>query len=273
MSWLENQVAEYGEQIAEDIQRYLRTSGVTQEVNFISGAYGVRRFLLHFSVKGATVAISEIESIPLQTGGGAPTMTSKENMAELERALTRLYNNMQGGLQWSKGVLGCIRDCDNQLQLFPFFNEDSEKIAVEKLPIPPTPHPLEGATYLRLKASMQAQIEPVVHRSQSLSHEWSVWEIEQNELFLVYGDPDRPERVDRHKCKVLGTFGADSYWDWQVEEPLFDEKIFCWENFVGDWDSVVELALMTTARLKADWLFISVVGDGESSLFVAVWDV
>ena len=120
MSWLERQVSEYGERVAEDIQRYLRTTGVAQEIHFISGPYGVRRFLLHFQVKGAMVSILEIESIPLQGGGGAPTMTSKENLKELERALTRLYNNMQGGLHWSRGVLGCIRDCDNQLQLYPF---------------------------------------------------------------------------------------------------------------------------------------------------------
>ena len=272
MSWLERQVEQYGERVAEDIQRYLRTTGVAQEINLISGPYGVRRFLLHFAEKGAMVSIIEIESIPLQSGGGAPTLTSKENLGELERALTRLYNNMQGGLQWSRGVLGCLRDCDNQLQLYPFFDEDVEQITVQKLPIPAVPHPLEGNEYQHLKASMEAKMGPVIQKTQSLSHEWSVWEIENDELFLMYGDPERPEGVDRKRCKVLGTFSPDFYWDWQVSEPLFDETIFCWENFIADWDAIVEFALMTTARLGADWLFISVVGDGDTSLFVAVWD-
>ena len=270
--WLERQIAQYGEQIGEDIQRYLRTTGVDEHVHLLCGAYGVRRFLLHFMSKGATISILEIESIPSSKGGGVPTQASRENVQELERALTRLWNNMQGGLQWSKGVLGVVRDCDNQYQLFPFFDDDVEKISVEKLPMPTPEHPLEGVKYQTLKDSFQAQIAPVMSRTQSLSHEWSVWEINEKELFLVYGNPERPDSVERKRCEVLGTFDAESYWEWQVEEPLFEEEIFCWENFIGDWDACVELALFTTARLGADWLFISLVGEGDMSLCVAVWD-
>jgi hypothetical protein len=272
MSWLEQQVANFGEAFGTDLQRYLQAAGVEKSLHNLAGMFGVRRFLVRFARKGNLVSVQEVESIALQFGGGPPTNQNRETIAELERALTRLRNNMIGGPVWEYGLIGFVRDCDNQYELFPFFDDDSTKISLNELPMPPSGHPLEGIEYKSLHDSMQAQIIPIIQRSQSTSHGWDVWQVQNGELFLLYGDPEQPDNVVRKKCQVLGTFGSNYYWEWQVEEPLFKEEVFCWENFLCDWDSAVELGFVCTARMEADWLFFSVVEGTEFTLFVAVWE-
>ena len=179
---------------------------------------------------------------------------------------------MLGGPEWSIGAIGFVRDCDNQQIIYPFFDEDAQKISLNELPVPEQGHPLEGIQYKHLLASMQAQIVPIAQKTQGTTHGWSVWQIQENELVLVYGPPEAPESVVRKRCQVLGTFGAHQYWEWQVQSPLFDEEVFCWENLLCDWDAAVELGFVCTARLNADWLFFSVVNDADLTLFVAVWE-
>lgn len=272
MSWLERQIVTYGEGFGNDLQRYLQAAGVDRAMHGLAGNFGVRRFMIRFARQGNLISVLEVESVALQFGGGKPSAQNRETIAEVERALTRLQNNMLGGPTWHHGVIGLVRDSDNQQQLYPFFDEDADKISINELPVPDTGHPLEGPEYRRLRDSMEAQIMPIVQRSNSTAHGWDIWQIQGEELFLVYGDPQQPENIVRKKCRVLGTFGADYYWEWQVENPLFDEEVFCWENFLCDWDAAVELGFVCTARLQADWLFFSVVEGADVTLFVAVWE-
>jgi len=272
MSWLERQIANYGEEFGNDLQRYLQAAGVDRALHLLSGNFGVRRFMIRFARQGNLISIQEVESIALQFGGGKPSNQNRDTIAEMERSLTRLRNNMLGGPIWSQGVIGFVRDCDNQQAIYPFFDEDAEKISLNELPVPESGHPLEGNEYRRLRASMEAQIMPIVQRSNATAHGWDIWQIQEGELVLVYGDPQQPESIVRKKCQVLGTFGSDYYWEWQVEKPLFDEEVFCWESFLCDWDSAVELGFVCTAKLHADWLFFSVVEGAEITLFVAVWE-
>ena len=272
MSWLERQIANYGEEFGNDLQRYVQAAGLDKALHALSGNFGVRRFMVRCARQGKSIKVQEVESVPLQFGGGSPSAQTRDKILELERALTRLHNNMLGGPVWKKGVIGFVRDCDNQHAIYPFFDEDAEKISLNELPVPESGHPLEGHEYKALRDSMEAQIIPIVQRSQATTHGWNIWEVHGKELILLYGDPKAPDSIVRKKCQVLGTFGANYYWEWQVEKPLFEEEVFCWENLLCDWDSAVELGFVCTARLKADWLFFSVVEEADLTLFVAVWE-
>jgi hypothetical protein len=273
MSWMARQVQQFGQGFEQDLQRYIRAAGIYQAVHDICGAFGVRRFILRFAKKNSDIALQEVESIALQYGGGAPTHTTKEALGEVRKALLRLYNNMLGGPTWNKGAVAIIRDCDNNLQVLAFFDEDADQIAIEHLPIPTQGHPLESKEYVHMKASLEAQLEPIMAHTQSISHDWDMWEIQQDNLHVLYVDSQGNQSVETKRCAVLATFMSEGVWEWQVEEPLFSQEVFCWENFVCDWDAAVELGLVCVAKLNATWLFFSIVNeDPQTTLFVAVWD-
>ena len=271
MTWLENQIAQYGAAFEEDIQRYMQSAGLYQSVHQLCGPFGVRRFIIRFQKKGTDIHIQALESIPLQYGGGAPPQQTREKIDEIKRSLQRLYNNMSGGPKWQSGCMGVIRDLDNNLQIVPFFDGDAEDISVEMLPLPAQGHPLEGPEYLQLKASLAAQLEPIMHNTQAIAHDWDFWEINDDTLSLVYMD-ETGQHIENKRCLVLSTY-TQGEWAWQVNEPLFEQEIFCWEYFISDWDSAMELGLVSAARLNASWLFYSVVDEqNQSMLFVVVWD-
>jgi len=272
MSWLTTQVNTHGDGFEARLIDTLQQAGVYDAVFNICGPFGVRRFVVRFESKGHTIDITEIETLPLQYGGGAPQATTPQNMKILKQTLKTLKHKMSGWATWEQGVLGVVRNCDNEMQVIPFFDSDVEGISVEHLPTPPQGHPLEDRAYLHLKASVQAQLEPVFMNTNAISHDWKEWEIDENILTLVYED-DIESTVERKRCQVLATLDQDGVWAWQVSEPLFSEEVFCWEYFLCDWDSAVELGMVCVARLNGTWLFYSLVStDPQVTLFVAVWD-
>jgi hypothetical protein len=190
----------------------------------------------------------------------------------LRQTLSTLHRSMAPWASWNKGLFGVVRNCDNEMQVIPFFDEDVEGVSVEHLPTPPQGHPLEERAYLKLKASVQAQLEPVYLNTMAISHDWTEWAIDGEELRLLYQD-DIETTVEKKRCKVLATFDSSGQWTWQVPEPLFSEEVFCWEYFLCDWESAMELGMLSVARLNGTWLFYSLVStDPQVTLFVAVWD-
>ncbi len=272
MGWLTTQVETHGSEFESMLIDAMQQAGVYDTVFAICGPFGVRRFVLRFVTKGHTIEITEIENLPLQYGGGAPTMTTSENMQRLRQALKKLKGQMTSWATWEKGTLGVIRNCDNEMQVIPFFDADTEGVSVEHLPTPSQGHPLEDREFLHVKASTQAQMEPVYQNTSAIAHDWVEWSIENDVLSLVYED-DIESTVERKRCKVLATFDQNGTWTWQVPEPLFAEEVFCWEYFICDWDAAMELGMLCTARLNGTWLFHSLVShDPQVTLLVAVWD-
>ena len=107
----------------------------------------------------------------------------------------------------------------------------------------------------------------------AISADWDIWEITDDRLLLIYGDPNAEGNVVNKRCFVLATLAHDSMqWSWQVAEPLADDGPFVWPEFVCDWDSAMELAITTAAGIDASWVMASVVEGQELTLFVAVWD-
>lgn len=272
MSWLETQVSVHGHTFESQMINALNDAGVYDSIFRICGFYGVRRFVIRFEYTSQGIRVNEIENLPLHYGGGAPTNATRELVDVLRQNLNTLYRSMAPWASWQKGLFGVVRNCDNEMQVIPFFNEDADAITVEHLPIPPQGHPLEHTDYTRLRASMAAQLEPVLQNTYAISHDWMEWAIDDNVLTLVYAD-EYEQYAERKRCRVLGTFDATGTWAWQVSEPLFSEEVFCWEHFVCDWDSAVELGMVCTARLNGTWLFFSLVSeDPQVTLLVAVWD-
>ncbi len=272
MSWLENQVAQHGEKFEEQLIQVLDLSGVYSTVFQLCGPFGVRRFILRFEYQVRGLTISELENLPLHYGGGSPTAATRDNLEQVRTSLAELHSKMSEWAPWKKGLLSIVRDCDNQIQVIPFFDEDCALISVEHLPMPPQGHPLEGREYLQLQGSLQAQLEPVYLNTQAISHDWTEWAIDEEMLTLLYAEQYGQE-VERKRCQVLATFDASGVWSWQVSEPLFSEDVFCWEGFVCDWEAAVELGMVCVARLKGAWLFFSLVSEEpQVTLFVAVWD-
>lgn len=272
MSWLETQVSVHGRTFESQMIDALNTTGVYDTVFQLCGNFGVRRFVVRFEQIGQVMRVNEIENLPLHYGGGAPTNATREMVELLRQRLSDLHRIMSSWAPWTKGLVGVVRNCENEMQVIPFFDEDCDAITVEHLPIPPNGHPLEHMDYTRLKASMVAQLQPVILNTHSISHDWLEWAIDGEVLSLVYAD-DYEQYVERKRCKVLATFDANGTWTWQVPEPLYSEEVFCWEHFLCDWDNAVELGMFCTARLNGTWLFYSLVNeDPQVTLFVAVWD-
>ena len=272
MGWLSTQVEQHGSDFEGMLIDAMQRADVYDAIFTLCGPFGVRRFMLGFTMKGHSVDVTELETLPLQYGGGAPSSTGPETMQRVKLALNALRKDMQQWAPWSHGTLGVVRNCDNEMQVIPFFDDDIEGISVDNLPTPPQGHPLEDRAYINVKASVQAQMEPVYLNTMAISHDWAEWAIDGDELRLLFQD-DIETTVEKKRCKVLATFDESGEWAWQVPEPLFSEEVFCWEYFLCDWDAAMELGMLSVARLNGTWLFYSSVStDPQVTLFVAVWD-
>ena len=272
MGWLTEQTSKFGPELEGRLIAALEQAGLYTQIVEMCGPFGVRRFLLRFAVKGQRVELSEVETVPLHHGGGAPKGLDRDNIEALKRSLKVLWSDMSAWASWERGLLSVVRDCDNQLQVIPFFDEDADAITLEQVPIPQQGHPLEDRAYVHLKASLQAQLSPVVQNTQSISQDWQEWAIDGDMLTLIYAD-EYEQSAERKRCKVLATFDQHGTWTWQVAEPLFSEEVFCWEFFLCDWPAAIELGMVCVARLNGTWLFQSLVSeDPQVTLLAVVWD-
>ena len=273
MSWLERNASFFHGDPLEEINRFVRAAGVDRSLNEFSGVFGVRRFIIHFSRTNGVTKVTEIESVRLSHGGGPPPPDPERQAVKVvEQCLERLYMNMAVGPVWQEGAIGFVRDVDNNCSIAPFFDEDKHLLLLNKLPLPDEGHPLEDPEYRKVVAMMESQIDTVWARTSAMSPEWDVWDIQNGKLRLIFGSPDFPTEVWRREVKVLGTFDLGrQIWAWEVDSPLFSENVYRWEYFFSSWEGAMELSVLTTARLNANWLFVSEVEGGEVALFAAVW--
>ena len=272
MGWFDRQSKTHGIDLSQSIGRYLRAAGIDKALHAWCGPFGVRRLLLHFHHAQGRIQITSVESIHLQYGGGSPPDLTPDVRASLEKALLKLHQNMSIGPSWSQGVLGFIRNHENQHSIVPFFDEDISLAKLDLLPVPETGHPLEDPMYRRLVGSFEAQMEPIWARTHTVAHEWDEWEIDGGELKLIFGSVEQPREVWRRRCQVLATLSSNSKWVWQCGDPLFDGSPFNWQEFICDYGAAMELGGLCAARLGADWVFVSAVEDSQLMLLVAVWE-
>jgi len=230
-----------------------------------------------------TVDIVDIVAMPLAAGGGPPPPDpSGELLPALARALTRLHANMAVGPDWTRGVLGYVRDSRGRTQLFPLFDEDSDVARLDGLPVPPGPgHPLEQPAYARLLATWESRMAQVHSRTARVRPDWDLWTVDDDALTLCYdpvpgvqGLDDAQQWKDRRRfrCHPLGTFlPARQRFRWQTGRRPGGEEPFAQAELVTDWAAAHELALMSAAWLGAAWMFTGEIGDRGELLYAAVF--
>ena len=206
-----------------------------------------------------------------------PPDLNGQRMEALSQALGRLYRATTSTSQgWHRGAIGYTRDARGKVHLYPLFDDETDGARVDKLPMPgPPAHPLETPEYLRLRESLIAPCRQIHARSYNRGQDWEDWEIKDDTqllLHLAFKSDGSPERSRTHSCQVLGTF--EPTWNrftWRTEQPLFTEQVFNLGDFGATYDAAMELALVTAARLGAEWLFVQPIDDRDTVLLVAVF--
>lgn len=272
MTWFDRQLnGRSPEEVELEHGRFLRAAGVGRALDALSGTFGVRRYVVRFGESGGQVRVSELETVALSCGGGPPAPDpTGERIAQLEKALTSLHRNMSTGPRWETGAIAVLRNSEGGTDLLPLFDEDAAESRLEDLPNPGPPgHPLETPEYRRLLAEHEAQMAAVHGETARLGRTWSEWAVSEDDqnLELVF-----ESGVQRYKCRTLATFDPSKSWfEWEVEEPLFPNDVFSWAGFASDFDPAIELGMLATARLGAAWLFVQVFDPDGSVVLVAVW--
>jgi len=125
--------------------RFLRAAGVGAALDALSGAFGVRRYVVRFGESDGRVRVSGVDTVALGCGGGPPPADPKgERIAKLEKALTALHRNMSTGPRWETGAIAVLRNAENVTDILPLFDEDAAEARLADLPNPGPPgHPLE----------------------------------------------------------------------------------------------------------------------------------
>ena len=272
MTWFERQLnGRSPEEVDLEHGRFLRAAGVDRALHALSGTFGVRRYVVRFGESGGRVRVSQIDTVALSCGGGPPPPDAAgERISRLEKALTALHRNMSTGPKWDTGAVAVLRNSEGGTDVMPLFDEDAAEAKLEDLPNPGPPgHPLETPEYHRLLAEHEAQMASVHGETARLGREWNEWSVSEDDqsLELVFDSG-----VRRYRCQTLATFEPGQSWfEWEVEQPLFPDDVFSWAGFLSDFDPAIELGMLATARLGADWLFVQTFDADGSVVLVAVW--
>jgi hypothetical protein len=272
MTWFERQLnGRSTDEVELEHGRLLRAAGVDRALAALSGSYGVRRYVVRFGESGGQVRVSLVDTVPLSCGGGPPLRDpAGAKITKLERALTALHRNMSTNSAWETGAIAVLRNAEGDTDLLPLFDEDAADSLLVDLPNPGPPgHPLETPAYHRLVAEHEAQVAAVHGETARLGRTWTEWAVSEDDqsLELVFESGPR-----KYRCQTLGTFEpAKSWFEWEVEEPLFPDDVFSWAGFLADLDPCIELGMLATARLGAAWLFVQSFDADGSVVLVAVW--
>jgi len=272
MGWFERQLqGQSPEEVELEHGRLLRAAGVDSALTQLSGPYGVRRYVVRFGETDGKVRVSEIEAVALSCGGGPPPVDPVgDRMVGLERSLQALHRNMSTSSRWETGAIAVLRNAEGATDILPLFDEDAAEAALSDLPNPGPPgHPLETPEYLGLIAAHEAQMVSVHAETSRLGRAWSEWDVSEDDtsLALVF-----ESGVQRYRCQTLATFNPSrSMFQWEVSEPLFQEDVFNWASFSAAMDPSIELGMLATARLGADWLFVQAFDADGTMVLAAVW--
>ena len=125
--------------------------------------------------------------------------------------------------------------------------------------------------------SWEGPLSDVQLRTAAVSPDWDEWEVVDDHTLVLFwgGGPEGPppSQVRRHRCRTLATFQPRwSRFTWRTEGNLFEERVFHAESFPATFDAAVEVALLSCARLRAQWLFVQPYDDDGGVLMVAVFD-
>ena len=273
MSWFaRNLQGRDPDELDEELGRFLRAAGVDRALEQMCGPYGCRRFVIRYSIQGATVALTDLETHPLPFGGGPPDPRGAEDAFQpLAAAVNRLHRNMGTGLPWSRGAVAVLRDAEGRMDILPLFDEDADEAQLADLGLPGPPgHPLEGSLYKDLVDANEAGMGAVHGETSRRRGSWSGWTISDDDTTLTL---NHTTGTSRHRIRVLGTFHpTTNRFMWATDGALFDEPVYTSSSYSATMDSVMELSMATCARLGATWLFMETMNPQGDWVLAAVWD-
>jgi hypothetical protein len=280
VGWFERQCSgrDPGE-VSKEHARYVRAAGVDRALDELAGPFGVRRFLVRFSLRGAAMRLDSVDAMPLNWGGGPPPEDPSGRVrARLEATLGRLHRNMATGPAWSRGAISYVRDAQGRTEVQLSFDDDADDTRLDALPLPGPPgHPLEDPGTEHMMRAWEGPMAEVQVRSAAVTPDWDEWEVIDDHTLVLYwgGGPEGPPPTDtrRARCRTLATYQPRwSRFTWRTGDPLFEDAVFSVEFFPATFDAAVELALVAAARLQARWLFVQPYDESGSVLMVAVFD-
>lgn len=273
MSWFGRQArGRSPAEVEREHARYLRASGLLSALDQLAGPYGCRRFAVRFEVRGGKVRLGVMEGVPLAWGGGPPPVDPSGRTTDaLVTSLQRLYTNMALGPRWSRGIVAYVRDARGVTQILPAFDEDADAVHPSDLPVPGPPgHPLEDPDTLELFAMKRRDMQRVHTATRAKPADWDWWEIDDNDQLVLHYEGSRPDPV--HRCVVLATHETrHSRFSWVTPQPVGSAAVFSAEPFASTLDASMELGLLATAVVQADWLLVQPYDDHDSQLLVAVF--
>lgn len=271
MGWFERQLSgREPETLDDEIGRLVRAAGVDRCLHTVCGPYGVRRFVIRFELQGDRVMLTELETHPLPQGGGPPDPRgAEEGIQPLEAAINRLYRNMVGTMPWTRGAVAVLRDSFDVFEILPLFDDDADDAALADIGVPEGPgHPLESYAYREMVAAHESQMAAVHAETSRRRGGWTDWSVSDDDSTLVL---TQSSGETRHRIRVLGTFHPSTdRFAWATDQAPFDELLYTTRSFSATLDTVMELALVTTARLGGTWLFLEKFGDGDDIVLCAV---
>ena len=271
MGWFDRQLdGREPEALDDELGRLVRAAGVDRCLHTICGPYGIRRFVIRFELKGDRVVLTDLETHPLPQGGGPPDPRgAEEGIQPLEAAINRLYINMVGNMPWSRGAVAVLRDAFDAFEILPLFDDDADAAVLADLGVPEGPgHPLESYEYRDTVAAHEAQMAAVHAETSRRRGSWTDWSISSDDRTLVL---TQSSGETRHPIRVLGTFHpSTNRFAWATDSAPFDELLYTTRSFSATLDTVMELSLVTTARLGGTWLFLEKFGEGDDIVLGAV---
>ena len=272
MGWFDRQLdGREPEELEDEIGRFARASGVDRALLKMCGPYGVRRFVIRFERQGDHVVLTDLETHPLPYGGGPPDPRgAEEGVQPLEAAINRMHRNMVTGMSWERGAVAVIRDAQDRVEMIPLFDDDADEAVLGDLGIPEGPgHPLESYEYKEMVAAHEAAMASVHAETSRRRGSWTAWDITEDDRTLVLNQGGGSSRC---QVRVLGTFHPTAgRFAWATDGALFEEDLYTTRSFSATLDVVMELGMVTTARLGASWLFLEKIGEKEDIVLASVW--
>ena len=249
--------------------QYLQKAQVPEGLIRIAGSFGVRRFIVYFSISRGRALVQRVESVTLGHGGGPPSNDTTDSRKVFGDVIMALHRSISAQHPFSKGALGFVRDSEGRYSILPYLEEDIEHAQLDDLPKPKKGHPADSMDYKNLRAKNQMNIQRIQAKTHTIHQDWDQWSIANNQLTLQYTYP--MFQTQNHRCQVLATFSMqDQTWTWQVENPLLSEPIFVHHSFLFSLGAAMELGFICCAHLGCDWLLAAETEGDDAGVHLLV---
>lgn len=252
MSWFARNTGDADRRAAYQRLRQVVTElGLIKLLEDACGKRGLRRFILRFEARGATVRAAGLDSERLPNGGPPDPDAMARRMGDIERAMAKLRQRMPPPFDFERCALVVIRDDTGQLDLSFRFDEDAERLSLASVRKPIGEGvPVEDAQYLRA-------LEEWSSRMLTLRGHWMIapadatWSLENGVLSI-----QEPGASRRLAAEAIATWQMETGdFSWVTERRIGPEAPFGVSNQKLETARAAELAVFACARMGFTGIF------------------